>query len=382
MNSRRQSFRGSCLIALSFALLPTLACSADGVQQNTGGVPLDRIHLPQGFRIDVYAYPVPGARSMALSDSGTLFVGTRDDRVYAVRDKNGDHRGEDVVIMARGLHVPNGVAFKYGDLYVAEISRVLRYDDIDAKLPKPPDPVVVNDTFPRDGHHGWKFIAFGPDGKLYVPVGAPCNICLSEDAVYAAIHRMNADGTGRELVASGVRNTVGFAWHPGTGELWFTDNGRDYLGDNAPPDELNRAAAAGLHFGYPFCHGGSIADPDFGEGHPCQDYVAPAQNLGPHVAALGMRFYTGTMFPATYRGQIFIAEHGSWNRSSRIGYRISLVRLDGNRAVSYETFAEGWLTDGNVWGRPVDVLVMPDGALLVSDDHAGAIYRISWTGGN
>ena len=384
MSTHRTSVAGSLLIASALALLPTLACSSDGVRQDTngGGLPLHRMRLPQGFRIEVYAHPVPGARSMALSNAGTLFVGTRDDRVYAIRDKDRDNKGEEVTIMARGLHVPNGVAFRDGDLYVAEISRVLRYDDIDTQLPQPGDPVVVTDTFPRDGHHGWKFIAFGPDGKLYVPVGAPCNICLSENAVYAAIHRMNADGTGRELFASGVRNTVGFAWHPGTNELWFTDNGRDYLGDNAPPDELNRASAAGFHFGYPFCHGGDIADPDFAEGHPCEDYVPPAQNLGPHVAALGMRFYTGTMFPEAYRGQIFIAEHGSWNRSSRIGYRISLVRLDGNRAVSYETFAEGWLTDGSVWGRPVDVLVMPDGALLVSDDHAGAIYRISWAGGS
>jgi len=375
----RKSRTGSILVVLAAVFLPTLACSSDGVRQpGSPGLPLDRIRLPQGFRIELYAYPVPSARSLTLGDAGTVFVGTREDRVYALRDQDGDHRAEDVLVVAQGLNSPNGVAVKDGDLYVAEISRVLRFDDILGHLPTPPAPVLVSDAFPRDAHHGWKFIAFGPDGKLYVPVGAPCNVCLRDDPRYAAIHRMNADGTGRELYASGVRNTVGFDWHPVTHELWFTDNGRDYLGDNAPPDELNRVSAPGLHFGFPFCQGGDISDPEFGENHPCSDYVPPVQKLGPHVASLGMRFYSGTMFPETYRGQIIIAEHGSWNRSTRIGYRLMLVRLEGNKALSYEPFAEGWLSNGSVWGRPVDVLVMPDGALLVSDDYAGAVYRISW----
>ena len=365
---------------LGVALVPTLACSADGARPDASGLPLQRLRLPQGFRIEVYAYPVPSARSLTLGTGGTVFVGTREDRVYALRDRDGDHRAEEILIVARGLNSPNGVAVKAGDLYVAEISRVLRFRDIEDTLPDPPAPQVVNDTFPSDAHHGWKFIAFGPDGKLYVPVGAPCNVCRRDNPVYAAIHRMNDDGTKLELYASGVRNTVGFDWHPVTHELWFTDNGRDFLGDNAPPDELNRAPAPGMHFGFPFCQGGDIPDPEYGEGHPCSDYVAPAQKLGPHVAALGMRFYTGTMFPEAYRNQIFIAEHGSWNRSTPIGYRVSLVRLEGNRAVSYEPFAEGWLSGGKVWGRPVDILVMPDGALLVSDDYAGAVYRISWAG--
>jgi glucose/arabinose dehydrogenase len=365
---------------LAAAFLPNLACSADSVRQESSGLPIGRIHLPQGFRVEIYAYPVPGARSLTLGSPGTVFVGTRDDRVYALRDRDGDHRAEQVLVVAKGLNSPNGVAVKDGDLYVAEISRILRFDDIEAHLPNPPAPAVVSDAFPSDAHHGWKFIAFGPDGKLYVPVGAPCNVCLSDDPMYAAIHRMNADGTRLELYASGIRNTVGFDWHPVTHELWFTDNGRDFLGDNAPPDELNRVLAAGMHFGFPFCQGGDISDPEYGENHPCSDYVPPVQKLGPHVAALGMRFYTGTMFPETYRGQIFIAEHGSWNRSTRIGYRLMLVRLQGNKSVSYEPFAEGWLSNGSVWGRPVDVLVMPDGALLVSDDYAGAVYRISWAG--
>jgi glucose/arabinose dehydrogenase len=262
---------------------------------------------------------------------------------------------------------------------VAEVSRVLRFDEIEKHLENPPAPVVVKGDFPTAHHHGWKFIAFGPDGKLYVPVGAPCNLCESADPRFASITRMDPDGGHFEIFAKGIRNTVGFDWHPLTHELWFTDNGRDELGDNVPPDELNRAPAAGLNFGYPYCHGKNISDPEFGKKHACSEFTPPAQELGPHVASLGMRFYTGKMFPEEYRNNIFIAEHGSWNRSQKIGYRITRVRLKDNQAVAYETFAEGWLPkSGDVWGRPVDVLVMPDGALLVSDDHGGAIYRISY----
>ncbi|HTY79355.1 MAG TPA: PQQ-dependent sugar dehydrogenase, partial [Candidatus Bathyarchaeia archaeon] len=244
----------------------------------------------------------------------------------------------------------------------------------------PPKPVVVTDRLPKDRHHGWKFIAFGPDGKLYVPVGAPCNICEPDPDRYANIMRMNPDGSELETFARGVRNTVGFDWDPRTREMWFTDNGRDWLGDDAPPDELNHAPRAGMHFGFPYCHGGTISDPEFGRRRPCADFTAPAQNLGPHVASLGMRFYTGAQFPTAYRNQIFIAEHGSWNRSRKIGYRVTLVRLENGRAVAYEPFATGWLRGEDPWGRPADVLVMPDGSLLVSDDYAGAIYRISYRG--
>jgi hypothetical protein len=238
--------------------------------------------------------------------------------------------------------------------------------------------VTVNDQFPKDRHHGWKFIAFGPDGMLYVPVGAPCNICQPDENRYALITRMKADGSGREIFARGIRNTVGFDWHPATKELWFTDNGRDQLGDDIPPDELNHAPKKGLHFGYPYCHGGDIPDDQFGKKHSCTEFTPPAQKLGPHVATLGMRFYTGSMFPPEYHNQIFIAEHGSWNRSTPIGYRITVVGLNKNRAISYKVFAEGWLQGRRAWGRPVDVLVMRDGALLVSDDSAGAIYRIGY----
>jgi glucose/arabinose dehydrogenase len=274
--------------------------------------------------------------------------------------------------------MPNGVAFRDGALFVAEVSRVRRYDGIEARLKDPPNPAVVNDTFPRDTHHGWKFIRFGPDGYLYVPVGAPCNVCEEKDPRYASIMRLKPDGTGLELFAGGVRNTVGFDWHPETKELWFTDNGRDWLGDDRPPDELNRAPRKGMHFGFPYLHGKNVRDPEFGGKAAGRALTPPEMELGAHVASLGMRFYTGSMFPAEYRNQIFIAEHGSWNRSSPVGYRISLVRLKGGRAASYETFAQGWLKGRSAWGRPVDVLVMPDGALLVSDDKAGAIYRISY----
>jgi glucose/arabinose dehydrogenase len=240
---------------------------------------------------------------------------------------------------------------------------------------------VVIDSFPTDGHHGRKFIAFGPDGKLYVPVGAPCNICEPDSNQYTNLQRMNPDGGGREVVARGIRNTVGFDWDPRTKELWFTDNGRDMLGDDTPPDELNHVTSIGQHFGYPFCHGGAIADPEFGAKRACSEFVAPAQNLGPHVASLGMRFYTGMQFPSAYRNQIFIAEHGSWNRSRKIGYRVTLVRVDANgKGVSYEPFAQGWLQGEAAWGRPADVLVASDGSLLVSDDYAGAIYRIRFRG--
>ena len=339
---------------------------------------LTRIELPEGFHIRVYAEGVTGARSMSLSPDGTLFVGTRPSgRVYALRDEDGDHKAERVIILARGLNNPNGVAFKNGDLYVAEISRILRYRNIEAQLDKPPQPEIVNDAFPTDRHHGWKFIRFGPDGLLYVPVGAPCNICDSGDP-YASIGKLDANGTF-SIIARGIRNTVGFDWHPKTGELWFTDNGRDRMGDDVPPDELNRVTTDGQHFGYPYCHGTNIADPVFGGQRACGEFVAPVQNLGPHVAALGMRFYTGDMFPEKYHNQIFIAEHGSWNRSSKIGYRVTLVRLNDNKAISYEPFAKGWLQGESNWGRPVDVLVMPDGSLLVSDDQAGLIYRISYS---
>ncbi len=345
-----------------------------------GDFPLDRIKLPPGFKIAVFADNVENARSMTHGPKGTLFVGSRDEgKVYAVTYRDGATSADRVITVASGLNQPNGVAFRDGAFYVAEISRVVRYDNIENRLSNPPSPVIVNDGFPSEKHHGWKFIAFGPDGLLYVPIGFPCNVCEPSDERFGTIMTTDADGTGLETFARGVRNTVGFDWDPVTKQLWFTDNGRDWMGENQPPDELNHAPKKGMHFGFPYCHGGDIPDPRYGEKHPCSDFTPPAMKLGPHVAALGMRFYTGRLFPEEYHNQIFIAEHGSWNRFTPIGYRITVVTLDKDRkAVSYKVFAEGWLQGRRSWGRPVDVLVMPDGALLVSDDKAGAIYRISY----
>ncbi len=382
---------GVILLLIVLAALPVMSAqsqtSPPRPRLDSAQINLGNINLPPGFQISVYANNLPGARSMALSPNGTLYIGTRDDAaLYAVRDTNGDNVADVTYNISNRLNqlyginlfYPNGVAYRDGSLYVMETNRLFRLDNIDNQLDNPPAPVILNTNFPSDWQHGWKFIRFGPDGRLYVPVGAPCNVCEA-NYPYNRLLRMNADGTGVETYASGIRNTVGFDWHPTTGELWFTENGRDNLGDNVPPDELNRAPTIGMNFGFPYCHGGTIADPTYGSLHNCNEFTAPAINLGPHVAALGMRFYTGNMFPSQYQNQIFIAEHGSWNRSTPIGYRITLVRLQNNIPVSYEVFADGWLNSGGgVTGRPVDILVMPDGALLVSDDFTGAIYRISY----
>ncbi len=336
------------------------------------------IQLPPGFRIAIYADDVENARSLALGSEGTVFVGTRSaGKVYALVDKDHDQKADTLFVLASRLNMPNGVAFRNGDLYVAEINRILVFRNIESRLNNPPAPEVIFSGYPSETHHGWKFIRFGPDGKLYVPVGAPCNICLSSDSLFATITRINPDGTGLEIFAKGIRNSVGFDWQPGTGELWFTDNGRDWMGDNRPPDELNHAPRKGLHFGYPFCHVGDIPDPEYGKNRNCEEFTPPVCQLGAHVAPLGMRFYTDHMFPEEYRNQIFIAEHGSWNRTTPVGYRITLVRLNNrNQVVSYKPFATGWLNGRKKLGRPVDLLVMPDGSLLVSDDYSGKIYRI------
>ena len=368
----------SLLVAASTILL---ACAQGAAQRAEN---LASIRLPPGFAITVYADDVPGARSMTLSPEGIVYVGTRDGgdgSVYAVLDGDRDGAADRVVTIARGLRQPNGVAWRDGSLYVAEVNRIVRYAGIDrfvtsdrARSEQPLATMVR--ALPDTENHEWRYIGFGPDGKLYVGLGAPCNVCDPE-APLAGIARMHPDGSGFETFAAGVRNTVGFDWHPGTGELWFTDNGRDRLGDDLPSDELDRAPRPGLHFGFPFCHQGDVPDPEFGDRRSCAEFEPPALKLGAHVAALGMRFYDGEMFPPEYRGRIFVAQHGSWNRSSKVGYRVVSVRLEDGRAVAAEPCAEGWLQGEEAWGRPVDVLVMPDGALLVSDDRAGAIYRIT-----
>ena len=370
---RRWRVRAALVVGLS-------ACTAAGAAPQ-----LDKLRMPDGFRVELLTDAVPNARQMTLGRSadgkGIVYVGSASaGKVYAV-DYEASGRAT-VRTVAAGLQLPTGVAYREGALFVAALARVLRFDGIDDKLAAPP-PVLVSDRFPSETHHGRRFIAFGPDGKLYVSVGAPCNVCLPDDR-HGVIQRMNVDGSALETVARGVRNSVGFDWSPVDRTLWFTDNGRDMLGDDLPADELDRVTRTGEHFGYPFCHQGDSPDPEFGAQRPCSEFTAPAAKLGAHVAALGMRFYVGAQFPAAYRGNIFIAEHGSWNRSRKSGYRVVRVAVDGQgRVGAPEPFLHGFLqVDASgretVWGRPADVLPLPDGSLLVSDDLAGAIYRVRY----
>lgn len=335
-------------------------------------LPLEKLKLPQGFKISVWA-EVPGARSLAQAPDGRIFVGSRGgDKVYVVQ--NGKTQ-----VLALGLDTPNGVAYRDGKLYVAEISRILEFD-VSKQTSLPLKPVrILEQKFPSDTHHGWKFIRFGPDGKLYVPVGANCNIC-DPGKDYARIYRIDVNGNSKEEVAQGVRNTVGFDFHPATQELWFTDNGRDWLGDDRPPCELNRLTKVGENFGFPACHGKDILDPEFGKGKSCKSFTAPVVELAAHVAPLGMRFYTGSQFPAAYQNSVILAEHGSWNRSTPQGYRLTFVKLNGSQVEKVETFIDGWLQGDSAWGRPVDVEVLKDGSLLVSDDKAGIIYKVTYQG--
>jgi len=372
--------RAAAHVARAAAVTLVMGLAAIAPSHAQTALPLETLKLPPGFSIEVVAR-IPSARQMTWGAEGTLFVGSTAGAVHALKLPPPGTKGAAAIqLIASGLREPAGVAFRDGALYVSAVSRILRFDDIERRLANPPAPVVVSDRFPTEGHHGRKFIAFGPDGKLYVPVGVPCNVCELDPDRYGVIMRMNPDGSGLEVFARGLRNSVGFDWDPSTRELWFTDNGRDMLGDDVPPDTLNYAPRAGLRFGFPYCHAGTTPDPEFGKKQPCSALRPPAQNLGPHVAALGMRFYTGTQFPAAYRNRIFIAEHGSWNRSRKIGYRVAMVTLEGDKAVRYESFVEGWLQGEQAWGRPTDVLVAPDGSLLIADDSAGAIYRIRYSG--
>lgn len=327
------------------------------------------IHLADGYRIELYSGAVPGARSMVRSPSGTIYVGTRNEGVvYALPDRDGNYRPDEVITVAEGLTEPNGVAWRESSLYVAERSRILRFDRIEERLKNPLKPFVLRDDLPTERDHGWRYMRFGPDGWLYVAIGAPCNVCESEAPIYASITRYSVDGKIREVYARGIRNSVGFDWDPRTLQLWFTDNGRDNMGDDLPPDELNHAPQRGMNFGYPYCHGNGLKDIDLPSTRSCDDFAPPAALLGPHVAALGMRFY---------KGDVLIAEHGSWNRRKPIGYRLTRIPFKNGKPSGYEVFADGWRTDnGKVWGRPVDLLVLPDNSILVSDDKAGAIYRI------
>ncbi|WP_156528178.1 PQQ-dependent sugar dehydrogenase [Bradyrhizobium stylosanthis] len=339
-------------------------------------LPLAKLKVPAGFNIEVYASGMTNARSLAQSDKGTVFVGSRlVDKVYAIADKDGKKA---VKVIASGLYRPNGVAFKDGTLYIAELSKVSKIEKIDENLDNPPKPTMIYDKLPKDEAHGWKFIAIGPDNKLYVPVGQPGNNVL-HDADHGQIRRMNLDGSGAEVYAVGVRNTVGFDWNPETKQLYFTDNGRDWLSETVPEDELNRVTKAGEDFGAPFCYQGNIIDQELGWGKDCKNYTAPVGLMGPHTAALGMRFYTGSMFPKQYKNTIFVARHGSWNKSQKQGGDVVVVKLNKDGTVkSMEPFLTGFLEDNKYVGRPVDVMQLKDGSLLVSDDWNGAVYRITY----
>jgi glucose/arabinose dehydrogenase len=344
-------------------------------------IPVDKLKLPNGFKAEVWSHGHPAARTMVRGDKGTIFMGTRQiGRVYAIVDKDGKREAKTLLT---GLTQPNGLEFKDGALYVLAINKVFRYDNIEDKLDNPGQPVELTDKFdlPDTIHHNWKYVAFGPDGKLYVQVGANCNICEINNGIHAQIRRYNADGTGMEIVARGVRNTVGFDWHPVTKELWFTDNGRDWAGNDGPQDELNRIAKGqeGAFYGFPYCHANSVPDPDIRKPNPCQGVVLPAALIGPHAGGLGIKFYTGNMFPKTYQNHAFIARRGSWNREKKFGYDVALARITGGTA-KIEPFMTGLLDEGKneFYGRPTYVLPAPDGALLVSDEQNGAIYRISY----
>ena len=381
---------------LFFLIILLSHCSAKNQGTEADEIPslelteqaLDFLNVPSGFDIEIVTDIVPGARQMVVSSSGTIFVGTRktgeDGKVYAIIDENKDFKADTVLTIASGLRMPNGVALDGRDLYVAEVSKIWRFEDIEEHLDQPKEPILISDAFPTETSHGWKYISFGPDGKLYVPVGAPCNVCNHEDSnpMYASITRMNKDGSDLEIIAKGVRNTVGFTWHPETQNLWFTDNGRDWLGDNIPPCELNELTEAGQHFGFPFLHGSNVIDPEFGETAKEIEFKKPIQELGPHVAPLGIIFYTGEMFPEQYKNQALIAEHGSWNRSEKIGYRITMVSFnEQGEATSYQSFITGWLqSEDDIRGRPVSLVQLEDGSVLISDDYSGTIYRITYTG--
>lgn len=341
-------------------------------------LPLQELQLPPGFSIDIYAQ-VPNARQIALGANGIVFVGTDSGKVYAVVPNANQTKAQQVITIASGLNTPNGVAYRDSALYVAETNRVLRYDNIEQHLSKPPTPTIITEQLPDKSWHGKRYIKFSPDGWLYIGVGVPCNVCLLSDPRFGTILRMPRDGKELQIYTKGVRNTVGFDWDPRTKHLWFTENGRDMMGDNIPPDKLDYASHSGLDFGFPYYHGDNILDPKYGKMRSSlQGITQPALNLPAHVAVLGMTFYTGKMFPEKYHDQIFIAEHGSWNRSQKIGYQVIWVEIKSNKALAWHPFVTGWLQGQTAWGRPVDVLVMPDGALLISDDEAGVLYRVSY----
>lgn len=350
---------------------PPFPTAADKLQ-------LGQLKMPKGFKIELYLSGIPNARSLRMGDKGTVFVSNRQlDKVYAIVEKNGKREAK---VIASGLDRPNGLAFHNGTLYIGEGTKISKLENIEDKLDSPGKPALIYDDLPNHQSHGWKFIAVGPDNKLYINVGAPCNICLPPEE-NAQIRRINLDGSGAEVFARGVRNSVGFDWHPITKDMYFTDNGRDWLSEDLPEDELNRVTKVGQHFGFPYCHQGTFTDREMGWGRSCDEFTPPVALLGPHSAALGMRFNTSTTFPAEYRNAIFIARHGSWNRTKKIGGDIVVTKLNVDGTVkSVEPFITGFLNNNEYWGRPVDVQFLKDGSMLISDDFAGAVYRVTYTG--
>lgn len=357
------------VLAVALAGVPAFALAA---------APLAHLEVPAGFHVSIYSDQVPNARAMALGAHDTVFVGSfREGKVYALTGMDAQGRAAQVYVIAKDLEMPVGVAFHDGALYVSAVSRILKFPDIERHLADPPAPVVVTDKLPAKTHHGWRFIGFGPDGRLYVGIGAPCNVC-DAGPDFAKILSMRPDGSDWQTVATGIRNTVGFDWQPGTHALWFTNNGRDMLGDDVPDDTLNRVSRPSENFGFPWCHAGNVPDPEFGKRHSCSEFAQPAARLGAHVAALGMRFYVGRMFPQSLHGAIFIAEHGSWNRSRKAGYRVVVAHVDGDQVTGVEPFLTGFLDGQKTLGRPADVQPLRDGSLLVSDDYNGVIYRVTY----
>lgn len=375
------------LLVAGFSLAGPAAAQSSAART---GQPAGQWVVPAGFHVEVFADSVANARSMVRGPRGTIFVGSRNaGRVHALVDRDRDGKADRVIVIARDLDQPNGIAFRKGSLYVATASRLLRYDDIERRLDSPPAPVVVRDSLPNHTgrSHTWKYIAFGPDDLLYMSVGAPCNVCVAAPMT-ATVLRMKPDGSRMEVFAEGVRNSVGFDWHPRSRELWFTDNGRDMMGDDVPSDELNVAWKRGLHFGFPGCHQGNVVDPQFGAQRACSASEAPVHRPGAHVATLGMTFYTGSMFPARYRNAVILAEHGSWNRSVPSGYRVMVAFTNGRRVTSYQPLIEGFTSQPPAVqgarvtspgaGRPVDVLQLPDGSVLISDDARSRVLRLTY----
>jgi glucose/arabinose dehydrogenase len=364
----------------AMASSPLAPIAGKMVSTAASDIPLSKLNLPPGFKAEIWATGMPGARAMARAPSGKIFVGTRGiGRVYELTDAGPGARTVRTVVDK--LNQPAGVEFNNGSLYVMAIDKVLRFDGIESNPSVAASDITQAFALPREQHHNWKYIRFGPDGKLYVPFGAPCNIC-EQGPEYAQIRRYNPDGSGMEVLARGVRNTVGFDFHPVTKELWFSNHGRDWMGDDSPDDTFNKLSGVGQNFGFPYCHSGTMADKDIKKDNPCNGVAKPVALMGPHTAVMGVHFYTGNMFPAEYKNMALVARKGSWNRTQKSGYDVVMVKANNDGSDAKVTpFITGFMNaaDNSFWGRPAYMLQLPDGSLLLSDEQLGAIYRISYS---